>query len=134
MRREAARRTDEVVRGRAPFVRAAEHWNTFKDADDYTFAQLVEAHSLYGYAIATPTAFALFRRVDSTWTNYDLCNPDTAGPGGDCWHVYLAAGRLADILALMPYELPFVSFHRNRGERKRLIASRVLLARVHSRA
>lgn len=41
-----------------------------------------------------------------------LLRPVMLESGAAAWHVDVAVGKLETLLALMPFELPFISFHR----------------------
>jgi hypothetical protein len=52
--------------------------------------------------------------VRHDWPDERLCDFwDVAEAGeADCWHVYLAAGAWQMALPFLPYELPWISWHR----------------------
>lgn len=94
-----------------PFAQAAEAHGAL--GCGWPFVALVEAHALHGgYVFITPDCFLMGRPIRRDWPSKDIANPAKVASDPDCWHVWLMAGELSALLALIPYPLPFVSFHR----------------------
>ena len=100
-----------------PFSQAAELWSA--SGSPWSFGQMVEAHAQAGCVIITPEVFLLARPIRADWPTADACDPLAWCAEPDCWHVALAAGRIAAIHALVPYPLPWASFCR-RGRFRRV--------------
>lgn len=83
-----------------------------------TFREDVEAHMLCGYVVATPEVFAMFRPVRWSAGQEAIVNPWHAHVGCDTWHIYLAAGDVEQIRAMLPYPLPYVAFERKNQLRR----------------
>ncbi|WP_367871828.1 hypothetical protein [Luteolibacter sp. Populi] len=94
----------------SPFERAARAHLSL--GSDWSFAEVVEAHAGSGYVLVTPEVFLLGRAVNSDWSDAELCDPHLWSAEPDCWHVWLLAGDASRAWGLLPYELPWVSFHR----------------------
>lgn len=91
-----------------PFSQAAELWRN--SGSPWSFAQMIEAHAQVGHVVITPAVFLLARPIRADWPTADACDPLAWCAEPDCWHVSLAAGKLAAIP--VPYPLPWVSFCR----------------------
>jgi hypothetical protein len=102
----------------------------------WSFEQVIAAHAHNGggQVHVTPEVFVLARPVCRAWPEEWICDPQrvaaradgggNAGGGGDgggiasadgiadCWHVWLLAGDAPAALRYLPYELPFMSWHR----------------------
>ena len=104
------------MEGVTPFEQAA-LWHA-KHCPGSAFAEVVEAHFQTGYVVGTPEVFLLGRRIDRTWPDEWVNDPWRAAPDGDCWHVWLWAGTVRDWSAMVPYPLPWLSWHR--GEKRRV--------------
>lgn len=82
------------------------------------FREVVEAHFFHGHVISSPTRFVLGRQVRHDWPADLVLDPRCVAPSGNCWHVWLWAGTVEDWAAVVPFPLPWISFHR--GERLRV--------------
>ncbi len=60
-----------------------------------------------GFLVSNPLCFALGR-------------PAEMEDGAHGWMVDLAAGSLQTLVAQLPFNLPFIAFHRNFGEKLRV--------------
>jgi len=100
----------------SPFEQAAT-WH-LKHCPDIPFGNIVEAHFQRGHVIGNPEVFILGRRVCSDWDAELLLDPWETATAGDCWHVWLWVGKVRDWRAVVPFPLPWISFHR--GERLRV--------------
>lgn len=67
---------------------------------------------MHGYVISTPWLFVMGRPVDSNDAQYRIVDPSCIYEEFDCWHVYLAAGRIQDLARCLPFPLQWVSFER----------------------
>lgn len=79
------------------------------------FREILEAHLFHGHVISGPLAFVLGRQVMHDWPAARLLDPWDTDEAGDCWHVWLWAGEVRDWQRVVPWPLPWLSFHR--GER-----------------
>ena len=77
-----------------------------------TFEEDLVAHFANGYVINTPEVFGMFRVVDSSSDVILDPTREHFPHGGDCWHIYCAAGDLSKFFSYLPYPLPLVSFER----------------------
>ena len=93
-----------------PFSTAA-HWHLGHCPETH-FREIVEAHFQSGYVISTPELFILARRIKVDWQEARILDPWQYHPEGDAWHIWLFAGSLPAIPAIIPYRLPYVTFHR----------------------
>jgi hypothetical protein len=100
----------------SPYETAA-RWH-LEHCPETPFRDILEAHLFCGHVISGPQAFVLGRRVWRGWQPKLLLNPWCTALDGDCWHVWLWAGEVKDWRAVVPFPLPFISFHR--GERLRV--------------
>jgi hypothetical protein len=107
-----------------PFLRA----HAWHEAGGWhwSFEQVIAAHAHNGggQVHITPEVFVLARPVCTAWPEEWICDPqrvaaraDGEGIAGgddeaDCWHVWLLAGDAPAALRYLPYELPFMSWHR----------------------
>ena len=84
-----------------------------------SFQQDLEAHLLNGYVHSTPTAFVMARPVDSLAKTDLILNPWHSFPREeqDAWLVWLAAGDLASLLVLFPYQLPIIGWQKRNNLR-----------------
>jgi len=82
------------------------------------FREILEAHLFHGHVISSPTRFVLGRQVRHDWPAELLLDPRCVAPSGNCWHVWLWAGTVADWGEVVPWPLPWISFHR--GDRWRV--------------
>lgn len=82
------------------------------------FREVLEAHLFHGHVISSPTRFVLGRQVRHDWPPELMLDPWQVAADGDCWHVWLWAGAVAVWPDVVPYPLPWISFHR--GERLRV--------------
>ena len=79
-----------------------------------TFQSDLEAHLLTGYVHSTPTAFVMARPVSILADEALILDPWHSFPREeqDAWLVWLAAGDLASLLALFPYQLPLIGWQK----------------------
>lgn len=85
----------------------------------------VEMCARFGVFHSTPETTLLARPVSSRLSVDDLTAFNDLDPGHelasdltlehDTWHVLYASGDLSAFFDFCPYELPFVSWHRNKG-------------------
>lgn len=94
----------------SPYVSALNHYAS--DPGPRTLEEDVRLHLIGGYVVGTPWLLALARPVDRRGDPGDIVDPGRSYDTFDCWHIYLAVGRLEDLVALLPYELPYISFER----------------------
>ena len=79
----------------------------------------IEMCAQTGVFYSTPSNTIMARPVSSSLTSeallgfVDLTTPLTSPH--DCWHILYASGDPRFFFDLCPYELPFVSWHRNKG-------------------
>jgi len=93
-----------------PFTRAAQ-WH-LTHCPDHPLAPIVEAHFQNGYVFNTPDLFILARQISIDWTDEEILDPWQSDPQGSVWHVWLYAGDMKAIAKLIPYKLPYITFHR----------------------
>jgi hypothetical protein len=81
----------------------------------WSFEQVMAAHAYHGGEVhVTPEVFVLARPVCRAWPEEWLCDPQRVATRevADCWHVWLLAGDAGAAVRYLPYELPFMSWHR----------------------
>lgn len=93
-----------------------------------SFEEDLLAHFHTGTVVSTPTVFGLIRPVLRAGEPEEIVNPWMYFHRADCWHVYLAAGNLAD---LEPFLRGFewVSFERKNVlhfRRYRILRAKIL--------
>jgi hypothetical protein len=76
-----------------------------------SFRDELEAHLLNGWVFSTPEVFLLGRPVPRS---ADMADPHAVYPAEECdaWFVWLGVGSAERLLALMPYELPWIGWYR----------------------
>lgn len=51
---------------------------------------------------------------------------------GNAWFIYLAVGNMSEMIKLLPYELPYIGWGREKkGQPIRYISTKKLLAKIH---
>ena len=100
----------------SPYEQAA-RWH-ITHCPEVSFVSVVEAHLFNGHVISSPTRFVLGRQVRHDWPPELMLDPLCVAPSGNCWHVWLWAGTVRDWREVVPFPLPWISFHR--GERLRV--------------
>lgn len=75
------------------------------------FRDELEAHLLNGCVFSTPEVFLMGRALPRSADVADLW---TTYPADDCdaWFVWYGVGRAERLLSLMPYDLPWIGWHR----------------------
>jgi hypothetical protein len=76
-----------------------------------SFKEDLEAHLLHGYVFSTPTLFAMGRPVPR---GVDVYGPWMQWPIAACdaFFVWVAVGQLAELLSVIPFDLPWISWVR----------------------
>lgn len=79
-----------------------------------TFAEDLAAHRATGYVLEAPGTLLLGREVPSQADEDELSDPWRGWPATECdaWFVWLAVGRLPDVIALIPHRQKWVAFAR----------------------
>lgn len=95
------------------------------------FVDDLELHLLRGFVVSTPEYFIMGRPVPRMANPALILNPavDFDLVDCDCWHIYLAAGRLDSFWLYYPIDLPWVSWERRnrlRFHRMERIRTRIL--------
>lgn len=87
-------------------------------------------HGSASFLISTPGLFLAARIVSSGWDDEALTDPWQSDPDGDTLHIYVAAGRLSDMVPLIPIairpRLACFTFQRRGYDVHRVPASRFL--------
>ena len=107
-----------------PFEDFLNHMNN-SESEKWTWA-FIEMCSRFGVFHSSPEGVVLARPVNSEIPEEDLMafndlDPDhelaSTGLTGkhDTWHVLYASGDPSSFFDLCPYELKFISWHRNKG-------------------
>jgi len=99
-----------------PYEQAA-RWH-LANCPAVTLVSIVEAHFQVGVVVSDGKRFVMGRQVERAWPDSLLLDPWQVAPAGDCWHVWLWAGTVSDWGEVVPYRLPWISFHR--GDRLRV--------------
>lgn len=82
---------------------------------DWTFAQIVEMHMLYGWVVSTPQYFILARPVDRCASEAEILDPVKVFEQPNAWFVWLMAGRVD--FAWQYYPIPYRWVGWQRGDR-----------------
>jgi hypothetical protein len=94
-----------------PFEKAREVYR--REPCARTFEEDLILHLRFGYVIATPEVFLMFRPVSKQWPAACVVNPaNVLHTDPDCWHVTLAAGNPRLFHGCFPYPLEWVSGER----------------------
>ena len=101
-----------------PFQQAAEVYK--REPCAVPFEHDLFMHLVHGYVISTPQVFAMLREVSMDFRDDEMRDPGKTAPGGDCWHVWLAAGDVSALFGMLPLK-PWVSFER----KNRLLMCRI---------
>ena len=89
----------------------AESWNNSRSP--IPFETIFRAHLDLGTVILTPTSLLLARRVSSTWSDSQLCQPYRIDPTGDALHIWLLIGPPCIAWrSLIPAGVHFLTYHR----------------------
>lgn len=102
------------------------HMNS--DLSEWTWS-FIELCARFGVFYSSPTRTILARPVNSQIPEDDLMafndldpNHELASLGltdqHDTWHILYASGELSQFFGLCPYKLKFVSWHRNKGNKR----------------
>jgi len=99
--------------------------------DGGNFVDELEAHLLNGCVFSTTRAFLMARPVPR---RADVLDAWQTWPTEQCdaWYVWMGVGRIEELLALMPYPLPWLGW--TRIGRRRAETLWVLTARLRRRA
>lgn len=76
------------------------------------------AHLSYGYVISRPDLFAMLRPVRRDAPEALLSKIEWRFKSPDSWLVWSVAGALPELLAHLPFELPWLAFHRGSARRR----------------
>jgi len=101
---------------------AVERWAAGYAPGPRTFRSDLEAHLLHGYVWSTPEWFVMARPVASDGDHDQIKDAWHVFDPFDCWHIFAYAnttphnlrGLVEKFLRLMPYELPLVSWEREK--------------------
>jgi hypothetical protein len=77
----------------------------------------LDAHLRHGYVISTPTVFAMGRPVSIDAPERESAEISHRFRKPDCWLIWSAAGELRALIAVLPFPLPWIAFHRGGGRR-----------------
>lgn len=70
-------------------------------------------HLRYGHCYSSDDYLVLGRPVVKDAPHCLVVDPSVVFDTPDCWLVYLAVGRLSDIIDLAPYQLPWFAWQRD---------------------
>ena len=96
-----------------PYEKAARWW--VENCPNIDFTHEVEQHFIHGHVISSPEIFLMGRRVHHRWPLDLMIETSFVAEDGDCWYVTLFAGDLREVIKAIPYELPYIAFHRGEG-------------------
>lgn len=88
----------------------------YANAND--FRDELSAHLVNGYVLSSPDCFVMGRPIDLRSPREVVLNPWFAFPpeNVNAWLVWAAAGTVREILAFLPYELPYLVWQRRGGK------------------
>jgi len=97
----------------------------------WPFHEVLAEHFRRGVVVCLPDVFVMARRVNVSDPDEFHLSPLESRPDGDCWMVWLAAGRLASLLALEAiHSGQWISFQRRDGYRLRRVPTSILRRHV----
>ena len=110
-----------------PFQQFLTHMNQ-SDSPEWTWT-FIEMCARFGVFYSSPDTTLLARPIDSSIAEEDILafnDIDPSHPLGssgltrtpDTWHILYASGDPSAFFDLCPYELPFISWHRNKGDKR----------------
>lgn len=99
----------------SPFERAALVYDT--EVCARSFEEDLILHATHAYIYVTPCLFIMFRPVEKNADISLIRKPDHKFARPDCWWVYVAAGKLSEFFAYLPYYLPWVGWERQNAPR-----------------
>ena len=103
--------------GEAPAIERA--YKAWRDAGSLrSFEADLWAHMHTGIVVSCPALFAMARAVEFRAGENAMRDFARNFDTPDTWLVWSAAGNLLALLELMPYDLPYLAFHRG-SERRR---------------
>lgn len=105
------------VRLKSPYEMAADIYSIEPCAR--SFLEDLSVHLTNGFVFSTPTCFFMGRPVRRDGDVCDVVNPRVSFVNPDCFHVYLAAGRLEEILEFTKGELRWEWFSWERNNKLR---------------
>jgi hypothetical protein len=95
-----------------PYEQAASLYDGDKPGE---FERGLFDHFQHGYVVSTPDAFALARRVNHDWPTEWLRDSTRTAADGDCWFIWLLAGKLRSAARWLPFPLPWTGYERRDG-------------------
>jgi hypothetical protein len=96
-----------------------------------SWADVVGAHFHHGAVVSTDGAFVMARRVNAADADAIHLSPLEYREDGDCWMIWIAAGRLESLLALLEaHPTEWVSYQRRDSERLRRVKTARFLRHV----
>lgn len=102
----------------APYGRMAEQYR--KHPEPLPFESYVRWHLEHGFIFSTPHFFIQGFAVDKDKLGAGLYPLNCWNPQGDCWYVADMAGDMTAAWSILPWELPFIAWHRDRAGGKDL--------------
>jgi hypothetical protein len=103
-----------------PYLRAVEAYHADNPTPAVPWTVAIDIHLQRGHVTATDRVFLLAREVDPEADAETLENLDHHAPGSNCWHVWIAAGSVAECLAIARrHGAERVTWHRFRGGKTR---------------
>ncbi len=86
--------------------------------DSALFESDLLCHLRWGYVYSSPDLFAMARPVAKDSSRESILNYAIQHNKPDCWHVALVVGNLSNLLNLLPFPLPWMSFERRNKDLK----------------
>lgn len=92
-------------------MRPAERAAMMRQADGGDFLGELAFHLMHGYVFSTDRLFAMGRAVPK---GADASDFETEWPAAECnaWFAWVVVGDLRAVVNLLPFELPWVGWHR----------------------
>lgn len=82
-----------------------------------SFGEDLWHHLERGYVVSTPEALALARPVWRDWPLDRLRRPWESDPAGDCWWIWLLAGRMDVAMQWLPEPKKWLAYERGNSPR-----------------
>ena len=82
--------------------------------EPYPLIGYVEWHLNHGFIFSTPHFFIQGFVVNKDKLGSGAYPVDCYDPKGDCWYVSDMAGDIGKAWSILPWELPFIAWHRDR--------------------
>ena len=81
--------------------------------EPHPFSHYVDWHHRHGFVFSTPEFFVQGFAVNKDKLGAGVYPLDCYDRNGDCWYVADMAGDMSKAWSILPWELPFIGWHRD---------------------